>query len=56
MSVLEDESGQILRAAYQIAWVTFQYFPNLTPDERERGPAKLRDYIATLVMAGEGCR
>jgi len=53
MSVREDDATEISRAAYAIAWAAFQRFPQLTPDEKQRGPEKLRGYITALALAGE---
>jgi hypothetical protein len=53
MSVLEDNAVDVSRAAYEISWAAFQGFRHLTPDEKARGSERLRDYISTLVIAGE---
>jgi hypothetical protein len=53
MSVLESVTKDVARAAYAKAWYEFNRFLNLSPDEKASGPLKLRDYIETLVAAGE---
>jgi hypothetical protein len=53
MSDFENEAKRIVRAANRIAWRKFNAFPRQTPDEKVSGPAKMREYIKTLVASGE---
>ena len=53
MSIQETGIAPVCCAAYEAAWQEFVKLPDLTPEEKRKGPDQLRWYIRLLTAVGE---
>jgi hypothetical protein len=53
MTFIRQKFKALEAAAYETAWLQFNSFGGLTPDEKAAGPRKLQEYIRMMIQAGE---